>query len=334
MVGSSEPFRSSKGIPLDSNAPASQPRNHRSGSVALVGRPNAGKSTLLNALLGQKLAIVTPKPQTTRRNLAGIYQEPGCQIAFLDTPGIHLPRDELSRFMLSQVESALEGADAAVFLLDAGIGVGDDERVARERLKGFRRPLLLALNKADLVPEKRREHLKTKLQEELGNHPVLFLEALSGKGIPELLSALKPLLPEGPPLYPEENLTDVPLRELAGELVREQCLLQLGQEVPYGVAVSVEAFEEHKDPVVMRAVLYVEKESQKGIVIGKGGRQLKNIGVQARREIEKLAERRVFLDLWVKVAEDWRRDKTQLGRLGYAETLGKKKHKRRQGRRR
>ena len=290
------------------------------GAVAILGRPNVGKSTFLNAVLKQKLAIVSPRPQTTRGSMAGIYQDVQSQIVFYDTPGIHQPKNKLSQYMLREVEDVLEGADAALFLLDAKDGLTDEDALVAEWLKQFKNPVLCLLNKIDQVPSGRVQELAGKIKAELGSDWLIFrISAMKGQGLPEVLGQLKKFLPQQPPLFPEEDLTNKTLRELAAEMVREQCFLQLKQEIPYGVAVVINKFEEKKppEPVVIQATIYVEKDSQKGILIGAKGQQLKSIGMAARKEIEKLMDQKVFLELWVKVLKNWRKDERFLGQLGY-----------------
>jgi GTPase len=290
------------------------------GSVAILGKPNVGKSTFLNKVLGQKLAIVSPRPQTTRGSMAGIFQDSHSQIVFYDTPGIHQPHNKLSQYMLHEVEDVLEGADAALFLVDAKAGLGDEEYLVAEWLKKFKKPVLCLLNKIDQVSAGRIQELSGKIKAELGTDWLLFrISALNGKGVTEVIHQLQTFLPHQPPLFPEEDLTNKTLRELAAEMVREQCFLQLQQELPYGVAVMIDQFDEKAppEPIVIKATIFVEKDSQKGIVIGAGGKQLKAIGTTARREIEKLVERKVFLELWVKVLKNWRKDEDALKRLGY-----------------
>ena len=308
---------------------AIMPSDFICGSVAILGKPNVGKSTFLNSVLKQKIAIVSPRPQTTRGSMAGIYQEDKVQVAFYDTPGIHQPKNKLSHYMLHEVEEVLEGADAALFLVDAQAGLTDEDYLVAEWLKKFPKPVLCLLNKIDRVPEGRVQELSGKIKSELGNEWLLFrVSALNGKGVREVLGQLKKFLPNQPPLFPEDDLTNKTMRELAAEMVREQCFLQLKQEIPYGVAVIIEKFEEKAppQPVVIQATIYVEKDSQKGILIGAKGQQLKSIGSAARREIEKLLDQKVFLELWVKVLKDWRKDEAILKKLGYS--VPKKEHKR------
>ena len=291
------------------------------GAVAILGKPNVGKSTFMNKVLDQKLAIVSPKPQTTRGSMAGIFQDSDSQIVFYDTPGIHQPHNKLSQYMLREVENVLDGADAALFLIDAKEGLGDEDYLVAEWLKKFEKPVLCLLNKIDQVPEGRVQELTGKIKADLAGDWLLFrMSALSGKGVPEVIRQLQTFLPHQPALFPEEDLTNKTLRELSAEMIREQCFLQLQQELPYGVAVMIEQFTEKAppEPVVIKATIYVEKDSQKGIVIGAGGKQLKALGTAARQEIEKLLEQKVFLELWVKVLKNWRKDEDVLKKLGYS----------------
>ncbi len=295
---------------------------YRSGTVAILGRPNAGKSTFLNAVLDRKLAIVSPKPQTTRERLLGIYEDDVCQIGFLDTPGLHVPRHAVSEHMLDEAEEALRNADVALYLLDASRGLTDEDRLAAERLKSFPGRKLIAVNKSDTADGPALAALESLARDVFGDVTVTPMQALHGQGVREVLRAIRELLPEGPPLYDGDSLTDKTLRQLASELIREQCFLKLREELPYGVAVEIRSFEE-KDPpqpVVILADLFVEKENQKGIVIGGGGRMLKAIGTAARGEIEKLVGRKVFLELQVKVLLNWRKDPQALRRFGYGKT--------------
>jgi GTPase len=291
------------------------------GAVAVLGKPNVGKSTFLNTVLKQKIAIVSPRPQTTRGSMAGIYQDSKSQIVFYDTPGIHQPKDKLSQYMLREVEDVLAGADAALFLVDAKEGLTDEDYLTAEWLKQFKKPVLCLLNKIDQVPAGRVQELSGKIKTDLGGQWLLFrMSALKGQGVQEVIGQLQKFLPHQPPLFPDEDLTNKTMRELAAEMVREQCFLQLRQEIPYGVAVLIDKFEEKEppEPVVIKATICVEKDSQKGILIGTKGQQLKAIGSAARQEIEKLLDQKVFLELWVKVMKNWRKDEKFLKQLGYS----------------
>jgi GTP-binding protein Era len=290
------------------------------GAVAVLGRPNVGKSTFLNSVLQTKIAIVSPRPQTTRGSMAGIYQDDEAQIVFYDTPGIHQPKNKLSQFMLREVEEVLGGADAALFLIDVREGLTEEEYLVAEWLQKFKKPVWVILNKIDGVLDDKLEVFESQIKSEWPNWSVLRMAAISGRGVPEVTVELKKILPHQPLLFPEDELTNKTMREIAAEMIREQCFLQLKEEIPYGVAVLVDSFEEKElpNPVVIKATIFVEKDSQKGIMIGVGGNQLKLIGSAARVEIEKLLGRKVFLELWIKVLKNWRKDEDLLKRLGYS----------------
>ena len=252
--------------------------------------------------------------------MAGIYQDEEAQIVFYDTPGIHQPKNKLSQFMLRQVEEVLEGADAALFLIDVREGLTEEEYLVAEWLQKFRKPVWVVLNKIDGVLDDKLEVFENKIKTEWPQWSILRIAAISGRGVPEVTAELKKILPHQPLLFPEDELTNKTMREIAGEMVREQCFLQLKEEIPYGVAVLIDSFEEKElpNPVVIKATIFVEKDSQKGIIIGVGGNQLKLIGSAARVEIEKLLDRKVFLELWIKVLKNWRKDEDVLRRLGYS----------------
>jgi GTPase len=292
------------------------PGSFHSGFVALVGQPNVGKSTLLNALLGQKVAIVSPKPQTTRMPLRGILTRPDAQIIFVDTPGIHDPRTKLGTFMVEQARRAIPDADLVCFVVDLTRPPGRlDERIAglirRDRL-----PRLLVLNKVDL--RTRDGQTNVDAYRALGPWDMeLAVSALRHQGLETLLDEIVQRLPRGTLLYPDDQLTDQSAREHVAELVREQVLHYTQQEVPHGVAVEVEEWEEKERAIYIRATIYVEKDSQKGILIGAGGTMLKRIGSAARRSAEAVLGRTVYLELWVKVRQNWRDDPSSLYWLGY-----------------
>jgi GTP-binding protein Era len=290
------------------------------GAVAVLGRPNAGKSTFLNSVLQTKVAIVSPRPQTTRGSMAGVYQDDDSQIVFYDTPGIHQPKNKLSHFMLHQVEEVLKGADGAMFLIDVREGLTEEDYLVAEWLKKFHGTVWVILNKIDGVLDDKLKVVEDKVLEEWPKWKVLRMAAISGRGVKEIVTEIKKILPHQPLLFPEEDLTDKTVREMASEMIREQCFLKLQDEIPYGVAVLIDSFEEKEapEPVVIKATLFVEKDSQKGIVIGAGGQQLKAIGSASRAEIEKLVDQKVFLELWVKVLKNWRKDEDVLKRLGYS----------------
>jgi GTP-binding protein Era len=291
--------------------------NYRAGFVALVGKPNVGKSTLLNALLGQKVAIVSPKPQTTRMPLRGILTRPDAQVIFVDTPGIHDPRTKLGSFMVEQARRAIPDADVICFVVDITALAGRlDQRIAA-LVQRSRASRLLVLNKVDLPNPQGQTHLDA--YRALGPWDMeLAVSSLRQEGLETLLEEIVRRLPPGPRLYPEDQLTDQSAREQAAELVREQVLRYTEQEVPHGVAVEVEEWEEKEQAIYIRMTIYVEKDSQKGILIGAGGAMLKRIGSAARRGIEAALGRTVYLDLWVKARPNWRDDPSSLHWLGYS----------------
>ena len=295
---------------------------HRSGFVAVVGRPNVGKSTLINQLLGQKIAIVSSKPQTTRHNQLGILTQTEAQVIFVDTPGMHEPRNALGEAMVGAAANALLDADVVLFIVDVSLPPGPgDERLAQLIAdKPGIAPVILALNKMDkLKPEHVRPHSDAYRALVPGAAWEMTC-APRGDNLDHLLVLILAALPEGPALYPEDEVTQTHLRDLAGEFVREAALNSLEQEVPHGIAVEVEEYKERsQDMVYVLATIFVERESHKRIVIGKGADMLKRIGTQARAEIEKLAEKQVYLELRVKVRKDWREDEREVRRLGYGD---------------
>ncbi len=285
--------------------------NTRCGFVALAGAPNAGKSTLLNRLIGTKISIVTPKIQTTRSRITGIVVEGEVQIIYIDTPGIFAPRRRLDRAMVAAAWSGMADADSAVVLVDAKAstrrtGVDKDTMSIVEGLKKQRRLAVLAVNKIDLVPRQALLGLTAALNDEGVFSEIFMISALSGDGVDDLKAHLKDNLPKGPWLYPEDQISDIPMRMLAAELTREQAFLQLHQELPYAVAVETESWEEHGDGSVrIGQVITVRRDSQKAMVLGKGGARIKSIGASARVELERLMERKVHLFIHVKVRADW-----------------------------
>jgi len=290
----------------------------RSGFVAVVGRPNTGKSTLVNALVGRKVAIVSDKPQTTRRDVRAVLNGDGYQVVFTDTPGFHKPRTLLGSRLNELVGEATQGVDAVVQVVDAQAGVGTGDAFAFERqLKGFDGPKLCAVNKLDLL-RNHDEVPQLAAAAELGEwDEVVPVSAKTGRGVHVLLDLLLDRLPEGPAYYPADAVTDQPLEVRLAEIVREKALAVTRQEVPHSIAVVVEELEESDRMTTVHASLIVERESQKGIVIGKGGETLKTIGSRAREEMELVLGRKVFLDLRVKVLREWQRDPKALQRLGF-----------------
>jgi GTP-binding protein Era len=293
----------------------------KSGFVAIIGRTNVGKSTLFNAILAEKLSIVSDKPQTTRNRILGVHTDKECQIVFIDTPGIHRDREKrvLNRFMNKAALAAREDADIIAIMIEAAPSLHTlDEEIIRD-LRGAKVPAILVINKIDTV---KKAELLPLIDLVRGRHPfraIIPMSALRGDGVPAFTAEIKVLLPEGQPYFPEDTLTDQSERFLVGEIVREKVLGLTRQEIPYSTAVMVESFTEDDDRNLLSisAVIYVEKESQKGIVIGKGGRLIKEIGTAARRDIEAFFDTPVFLDLRVKVMKDWARGEDTIRRLGY-----------------
>jgi len=300
--------------------PDTVPLDHRSGYVAIVGRPNVGKSTLMNAYLGQKIAIISDKPQTTRGRLLGILTEAEYQVVFVDTPGIHKPLHRLGAHMVDVAKRAVSDADVIVWLVDVSVPpTSEDKEIARV-LKAVRGvPVILALNKVDLLPSDAAEELAQSYLALLEPSQWLLLSAERGDNRERLLEIIVQSLLLGPRYFPVEQVTDQDERFLAAELIREQILRQLSQEVPHAVAVVVEEFKERSENLsYISATIIVERDGQKQIVIGRGGAMLKQIGQAARVEIEQALGRRVYLELWVKVVPRWRRDPDQLRRMGYS----------------
>ena len=307
--------------------PEELPPDHRSGFVAVVGKPNVGKSTLMNAYLGQKVAIVSPKPQTTRDRLLGILtlvRERGdpadAQIIFVDTPGIHKPLHKLGQYMVETAVRAIPDADVVLFLVDVSRPPNDEDRQIGEILqqRGSMQ-VLLVLNKADLVNAE-QEAANAQAYLDLGQFDeALAVSALHGDNLEALLEATIERLPPGPRYYPEDQVTDQQTRFIAAELVREQVLHHIRQEIPYSVAVIVDQFKRRSEEMTyISANIFVERDTQKAIILGQGGRMIKRIGRDARKQIEELVGTRVYLELWVKVRKKWRQDERELQRMGYS----------------
>ena len=294
-----------------------QPAPTRCGYVALIGAPNSGKSTLLNRLVGRKLAIVTPKAQTTRNRLLGIAIEGPAQIVFVDTPGIFAPRRRLDRAMVAAAWSGAEDADEALLLVDASRGIDRDTRRILDRLAGRSRRSILALNKIDLVARESLLGLTDALSREGLFDPIFMISGLKGDGVEDVKRHLAASLPQGPWLFPEDQLSDAPERLIAAEVTREQVFLQLHDELPYASTVETEQWEDKPDGSVrIEQVIYVQQPSQRAIVLGEGGKRIKTIGARARAELARMLERRVHLFLFVKVRQNWIDDRERFAALG------------------
>jgi GTPase len=290
------------------------------GYIALIGFPNVGKSTLLNRLVGEKLAITSPKPQTTRQRLLGIVNLPKAQLLFLDTPGVLDPKGALNATLVAAALNALAEADVVVWLVEPQPPASNDQ-ILLPRLRQLHRPLIVVINKIDTVAKPRLLPLISAYHEMFPGVPIIPLTALLGDGVAELRAEILKLLPASPPLYPLDQETDSTERFLVAELIRERVLHHTSEEIPHAVAVQVEEFDESRRPhlIKIRTVIFVERNSQKGILIGKQGRMLKAIGAEARGEIEALLGAKVFLELWVKVWKNWRKDPKALRALGLQE---------------
>lgn len=295
--------------------------NHRSGFVAVIGRPNVGKSTLINGLLQEKINIVSPRPQTTRSRQLGILTTADYQIIFMDTPGLMQPRHKLDEFMVETAVDSLNEADVVLWLVDGSEPVGSGDRAIAEQLQSLDEaiPVILAINKNDITaPENVMPH--TEAYQALAPKATwIFFSAMTGNGRNELLDLIVNSLPEGPRYYPADQVTDIYLRDMAAEFIREQVMLQLRDEIPYSVAVQVDQFKERENGTTyIGANIFVERDNHKRIIIGAKGSQLRQIGAAARKELETLLEGKVFLDLWVKVEPKWRHNENSLKRLGYS----------------
>ena len=291
-------------------------KKFHSGFVTIVGRPNVGKSTLMNALVGEKVAIVSNRPQTTRNRIMGVMTQPECQIVFLDTPGIHNPRTRLGEYMMQSVRDAMDGMDGMLVLVDA-TQVGEQDRKIVQEMSGRKVPKILALNKIDLLPKEKLLALMESFAQ-CGYDEIIPISAKTGDGVEELAKALIAKLPEGPKYFPDDMMTDQPERQICAEMIREKALLHLRDEVPHGIGVEMMAMNKESDDFMeIHATIYCEREAHKGIIIGKHGAMLQLIGSEARRDIEQLLGLHVNLKLWVKVRPDWRNRMDDLRTLGY-----------------
>lgn len=291
-------------------------QNFRSGFITIVGRPNVGKSTLMNALVGEKVAIVSNRPQTTRNRIMGVMTKADCQMVFLDTPGIHNPRTRLGEYMMQSVRDAMDGMDGALVLADA-TQVGEQDRSIVRQMAEKKVPKVLALNKIDLLPKEKLLALIASFAD-CGYDAIIPISAMTGDGLDELVSALTARLPEGPKYFPDDMMTDQPERLICAEMIREKALLHLRDEVPHGIGVEMMGMNKESDDFMeIHATIYCERDAHKGIIIGKHGSMLQTIGSEARKDIEQLLGMHVNLKLWVKVRPDWRNRKDDLRNLGY-----------------
>ena len=292
----------------------------KTGFITLIGRPNVGKSTLMNHLIGQKIAITSNKPQTTRNRILTVYTDDECQMIFLDTPGIQNTKNKLGEYMTKAAKSTISEVDVVLWLVEPSTYIGEVEKSIAEDLKSCKSPVILVINKIDTVSEESLSKFEEAYKKEMDFAKVVRVAALKGQNIDEVMGAIKQFLPYGPPFYDEDTITDQPERQIAAEIIREKALRLLRDEVPHGIAVTIEKMREREDnPDLMdiEATIICERDSHKGIVIGKGGTMLKKIGSAARKDIEEMVECQVNLQLFVKVRRDWRDDKNQLKNFGY-----------------
>ena len=291
----------------------------KSGFVSIVGRPNVGKSTLMNNVVGEKIAIMSDKPQTTRNTIQAVYTDEDCQIVFLDTPGIHKPKNKLGEFMVKSATDAFKNVDLVLFVVDDSKKIGPGDRKIIEDLKGIKTPVILVLNKIDKLEEAELFELMHLYSKEEVFKEIVPISALKGRNVNELLKVIGKYLEEGPKYFPDYMITDQPERVLVSELIREKVSHYLNDEVPHGVAVEVERMKSRndKDIVDISAVIYCERDSHKGIIIGKNGRKLKGIGKSAREDMELLLGSKINLQLWVKVKENWRNLQNYISDFGY-----------------
>ena len=293
--------------------------NFKSGYVSIVGAPNAGKSTLLNRMLGEKISITSKKPQTTRNRILGVVHRPDVQMVFIDTPGIFKAKDTLNLRIVDTALSAIGDADIILFVLDAANPDPTSEYFLSKRLQNQERPVIVALNKIDLIEKTDLLEQIKKWSTEYRFEVIVPISATEGTQIGELIEAMENFLPQGPPYFPEDALTDLPERFIAAEMIRESVFRLTGEEIPYATAVTIDSFKEEKKGklVKIEATIHLERDSQKGIIIGKEGSKLKRIGTESRKKIENMLETKVFLKLFVRVQKNWRKDTRALRKFGY-----------------
>jgi GTP-binding protein Era len=293
----------------------------KSGFVAIVGRPNAGKSTLVNTIVGRKVAIVSPKPQTTRNRIQGILNRDDAQVVLVDTPGIHQAANVLSRQMMDELQHALEGVDILSLIVDASVAFGAGDRFSMKWIERFHGPIFLLLNKVDRIKKELLLPLIDRYNKEFDFAEIFPIAALTGEGCFDLTKSWIDRLPENPPYFPLDQFTDQPERFLVAEIIREKAIFATREEVPHAIAVLLDSFEEGKDLLRIRATIFIERDGQKGILIGKGGETIKKIGTQARKEIESILGAHVFLELCVKVQPNWRQNSTLVRQLDWRRQL-------------
>ncbi|MFD1850245.1 GTPase Era [Oceanobacillus bengalensis] len=292
--------------------------NYKSGFIAIIGRPNVGKSTFLNRVIGQKIAIMSDKPQTTRNKIQGVLTMDDAQMIFIDTPGIHKPKHRLGDFMMKVAENTLNEVDAILFMINAKEGYGKGDQYILDRLKLVNSPVFLIINKIDLIHPEDVLNLITQYKDKGNFEEIIPISALEGNNVLHLLDILKGHLPEGPQYYPKDQVTDHPERFIITELIREKVLELTREEIPHSIAVVMENLEKRdNDTIFIQATIVTERKTQKGILIGKQGTMLKNIGKSARKDIEALLGSKVYLELWVKVKKDWRNKQSQLFEYGF-----------------
>jgi GTPase len=296
-------------------------KDHKSGFISIIGRPNVGKSTFLNRVIGQKIAIMSDKPQTTRNKVQGVLTTNDSQLIFIDTPGIHKPKHKLGDFMMKVAENTLKGVDLVLFMVNAEEGFGRGEEFIVEKFQTVQTPIFLVINKIDQIHPDTLLSVIDSYKERYPFKEVVPISALEGNNVEKLLEQIKLYMPEGPQFYPADQVTDHPERFIVSELIREKALHLTREEIPHSLAVVIDKMERrgNKDVVHVMATVIVERDSQKGIVIGKQGAMLKEIGKRARFDIENLLGSKVFLELWVKVQKDWRNKMTQLRDFGFNE---------------
>ncbi|MBT2636503.1 MULTISPECIES: GTPase Era [unclassified Bacillus (in: firmicutes)] len=306
---------------MNFNNQGSNSKSHKSGFISIIGRPNVGKSTFLNRVIGQKIAIMSDKPQTTRNKVQGVLTLEDSQLIFIDTPGIHKPKHRLGDFMMKVAQNTLKEVDLVLFMVNAQEGYGRGEEFIIEKLQNVKTPVFLVINKIDLIHPDELFKLIESYNEKFNFAEIVPISALEGNNVEKLLEQIKEKMPEGPQFYPADQVTDHPERFIVSELIREKALHLTREEIPHSLAVVIEKMERQpeKEMVHVMATIIVERDSQKGIIIGKQGSMLKEIGKRARHDIENLLGTKVFLELWVKVQKDWRNKATQLRDFGFRE---------------